>query len=149
MASVQYASARHCVRGAGNLIIINYVARKGDIIISLFSYNSLERTCQSRSNYCAMHNETSMLAPQQLSLSLYILAVSHYVYPSFKLPSKSPKSGNLNYMQVNEKMCNLEREYRDCMKSRRDKIRITRHIMMHKVLYNVHVTLFVGQLHNI
>ena len=50
--------------------------------------------------------------------------------------------------QVNEKICNLEREYRDCIKSRRDKIRITRHIMMHQVLYNVHVTLF-GQLHNI
>ena len=93
--------ARDIACGAGNLIIINYVAREGDII-SLFSYNSLERTCQSRSNYCAMHNETSMLAPQQLSLSLYSLAVSHYVYPSFKLPSKSPKSGNLKYMQANE-----------------------------------------------
>ena len=44
---------------------------------------------------------------------------------------------------------NLEREYRDCIKSRRDKIGITRHIMMHQVLYNVHVTLFIGQLHNI
>ena len=44
-------------------------------------------------------------------------------------------------IQVNEKICNLEREYRDCIKSRRDKIRITRHIMMHQVLYNVHVTL--------
>ena len=32
-----------------------------------------------------------------------------------------------NYTQVNE-----EREYRDC---RRDKIRITRHTMMHQVLY--------------
>ena len=32
---------------------------------------------------------------------------------------------------------NLEREYRDC--SRRDKIGITRHIMMHQVLYNVHI----------
>ena len=52
-------------------------------------------------------------------------------------------------LQVNEKICNLEREYRDCIKSRRDKIRITRHIMMHQVLYNVHVTLFIGQLHNI
>ena len=41
---------------------------------------------------------------------------------------------------------NLEREYRDCIKSRRDKIGITRHIMMHKVLYNVHVTflIFIG-----
>ena len=53
------------------------------------------------------------------------------------------------YIQVNEKICNLEREYRDCIKSRRDKIGITRHIMMHQVLYNVHVTLFIGQLHNI
>ena len=52
-------------------------------------------------------------------------------------------------LQVNEKICNLGREYRDCIKSRRDKIRITRHIMMHQELYNVHVTLFIGQLHNI
>ena len=29
----------------------------------------------------------------------------------------------------------MEREYRDCVKSRRDKIGITRHIMMHQVLY--------------
>ena len=36
-------------------------------------------------------------------------------------------------LQVNEKICNLEREYRDCIKSRRDKIGITRHIMMHQV----------------
>ena len=48
-----------------------------------------------------------------------------------------------------QKNYNLEREYRDCIKSRRDKIGITRHIMMHQVLYNVHVTLFIGQLHNI
>ena len=40
---------------------------------------------------------------------------------------------------------NLER---DCIKSRRDKFGIARHIMMHQVLYNVHVTLFIGQLHN-
>ena len=33
--------------------------------------------------------------------------------------------------QVNEKMCNLEM---DCIESRRDKIGITRHIMMHQVL---------------
>ena len=46
--------------------------------------------------------------------------------------------------QVNE---NLEREYR--VKSRSDKIGITWHIMMHQVLYNVHVTVFIGQLHNI
>ena len=38
---------------------------------------------------------------------------------------------------------NLEREYRDCIKSRRDKIGITRHIIRHQVLYNVHVTLFI------
>ena len=30
--------------------------------------------------------------------------------------------------------CNLEREYRDCIKSRRDKVGITRHVMMHQVL---------------
>ena len=54
------------------------------------------------------------------------------------------------YTQVNLKIeCNLEREYWDCIKSRRDKVGITRHIMMHQVLYNVHVTLFIGQLHNI
>ena len=35
--------------------------------------------------------------------------------------------------QVNEKMCNLEKEC--SIKSRRDKIGITRHIMMHQVLY--------------
>ena len=46
-------------------------------------------------------------------------------------------------LQVNEKI-NLEKEYRDCIKSRRDKIG-----MMHQVLYNVRVTLFIGQLHNI
>ena len=45
-----------------------------------------------------------------------------------------------NAGQVN----NLEREYRDCIKSRRDKVGITRHIIMHQVLYNVHVTLFIG-----
>ena len=57
--------------------------------------------------------------------------------------------GDMHIIQVNEKICNLEREYRDCIKSRRDKIGITRHIMMHQVLYNGHVTLFIGQLHNI
>ena len=46
-------------------------------------------------------------------------------------------------------MSNLEREYRDCIKSRRDKIGITGHIMVYQVLYNVHVTLFIEQLHNI
>ena len=34
-----------------------------------------------------------------------------------------------------KKICNLEREYRDCIKSRKDKIGITRHIMMHQVLF--------------
>ena len=39
--------------------------------------------------------------------------------------------------------CNIEREYyRDCIK---DKIEITGHIAK---CYNVHVTLFIGQLHN-
>ena len=38
--------------------------------------------------------------------------------------------------------CNLEREYRDCIKSRRDKI--SRHIMMQQVLYNGHVTLLTS-----
>ena len=35
------------------------------------------------------------------------------------------------------------REYRDCIKSRRDKIGITRHIMKHHVIH------FIRQLHNI
>ena len=39
-------------------------------------------------------------------------------------------------LHVLQEMCNLEREYRDCIKSRRDKIGITRHIIMHQVLYN-------------
>ena len=49
--------------------------------------------------------------------------------------------------QVNEKMCNLEREYRDCIKSRRDNIRITRHIMMHQVLYIVQLPNEEGDMH--
>ena len=44
--------------------------------------------------------------------------------------------------QVNE--CNLEREYTDCIKSRRDKIRITRHIMM---LYIVQLPNEEGDMH--
>ena len=36
---------------------------------------------------------------------------------------------------------NLEREYIKC---RRDRVEITRHNTMHQVLYNVHVTLFIG-----
>ena len=49
--------------------------------------------------------------------------------------------------QVKEKICNLEREYRDCIKSRRDKIRITRHIMMHQVLYIVQLPNEEGDMH--
>ena len=45
------------------------------------------------------------------------------------------------------KNCNLEREYRDCIKSRRDKIRITRHIMMHQVLYIVQLPNKEGDMH--
>ena len=47
--------------------------------------------------------------------------------------------------QVNE--CNLEREYRDCIKSRRDKVGITRHIMMHQVLYIVQLPNKEGDMH--
>ena len=36
-----------------------------------------------------------------------------------------------------KRQVNLEREYRNCRKSRRDKNGITRHIMMHQVLYIV------------
>ena len=43
--------------------------------------------------------------------------------------------------------CNLEREYRDCIKSRRDKIRITRHIMMYQVLYIVQLPNEEGDMH--
>ena len=46
-----------------------------------------------------------------------------------------------------KKNCNLEREYRDCIKSRRDKIRITRHIMMHQVLYIVQLPNEEGDVH--
>ena len=67
----------------------------------------------------------------------------HQVLYIVQLPNEE---GDMHIIQVNY---NLEREYRDCIKSRRDKIGITRHIMMHQVLYNVHVTLFIGQLHNI
>ena len=49
--------------------------------------------------------------------------------------------------QVNEKNCNLEREYRDCTKSRRNKIRITSHIMMHQVLYIVQLPNEEGDMH--
>ena len=59
---------------------------------------------------------------------------------------KYPASTNFMALSPTSKLknCNLEREYRDCIKSRRDKIGITRHIIRHQVLYNVHVTLFVG-----
>ena len=44
-------------------------------------------------------------------------------------------------------MNNLER---DCIKSRRDKIRIARHIiMMHQVLYIVQLSNEEGDMHNI
>ena len=46
-----------------------------------------------------------------------------------------------------KKNCNLEREYRDCIESRRDKIRITRHIMMHQVLYIVQLPDEEGDMH--
>ena len=46
--------------------------------------------------------------------------------------------------QVNEKICNLQR---DCIKSRRDKIGITRHIMMHQVLYIVQLPNEEGDIH--
>ena len=49
--------------------------------------------------------------------------------------------------QVNEIICNLEREFRDCVKSRRDKIGITRHIMMHQVLYIVQFPNDEGDMH--
>ena len=40
--------------------------------------------------------------------------------------------------------CNLKR---DCIKSRRDKIGIRRHIMMHQVLYNVQLPNKEGDMH--
>ena len=43
-----------------------------------------------------------------------------------------------------KKNCNLEREYRDCIRSRRDKIGITRHIMM---LYIVQLPNEEGDMH--
>ena len=46
-----------------------------------------------------------------------------------------------------KRQVNLEREYRDCLKSRRDKIRITRHIMMHQVLYIVQLPNEEGDMH--
>ena len=55
--------------------------------------------------------------------------------------TKSSKKRTIK-KKVNEG--NLEREYRDCIKSRRGKIEITRHTMMHQVLYTMHVNLFIG-----
>ena len=49
--------------------------------------------------------------------------------------------------RTREKICNLEREYRDCIKSRRDKIGITRHIMMQQVLYIVQLPNEEGDMH--
>ena len=46
--------------------------------------------------------------------------------------TKGSKKGQVN--------CNLEMEYSDFIKNRRDKIGITRHIMVHQVLYIVHAT---------
>ena len=57
------------------------------------------------------------------------------------------KSSKKDKRQVNKKICNLEREYRDCTKSRRDKIGITRHIMMHQVLYIVQLPSKEGDMH--
>ena len=54
------------------------------------------------------------------------------------------KAAKKDKRQVN---CNLEREYRDCIKSRRDKIGITRHIIMHQVLYIVQLPNEEGDMH--
>ena len=54
------------------------------------------------------------------------------------------KAAKKDKRQVND---NLEREYRDCIKSRRDKIGITRHIMMHQVLYTVQLPNEEGEMH--
>ena len=43
--------------------------------------------------------------------------------------------------------CNLEKEYRDCIKSRQDKIGITRRIMMNQVLYIVQLPNEEGDMH--
>ena len=41
------------------------------------------------------------------------------------------------------------REYRDCIKTRRDKVGITRHIIMHQELYTVQLPNEEGDMHNI
>ena len=53
----------------------------------------------------------------------------------------------LYIIQVNKKLCNLEKEYRDCIKSRRNKVEITRHIIMHQVLYIVQLPNEEGDMH--
>ena len=54
------------------------------------------------------------------------------------------KSSKKDKRQVNY---HLEREYRDCIKSRRDKIGITRHIMMYQVIYIVQLPNEGGDMH--
>ena len=48
------------------------------------------------------------------------------------------------FTKKGQETSNLER---DCIKSRRDKIRITRHIMMHQVLYIVQLPNEEGDMH--
>ena len=52
-----------------------------------------------------------------------------------------------NVLEAAKKGQKLEREYRDCIKSRRDKIGITRHIIMHQVLYIVQLPNEEGDMH--
>ena len=61
--------------------------------------------------------------------------------PMSRVITKSSKIGQ------ETKHYNLERGYRDCIKSRRDKIVITRHIMMHQVLYIVQLPNEQGDMH--
>ena len=56
------------------------------------------------------------------------------------------KSSKKKGQEISKKK-NLEWEYRDCIKSRRDKIGITRHIMMHQVLYIVQLPNKEGDMH--
>ena len=49
--------------------------------------------------------------------------------------------------QETSKWKKLQFKYRDCIKSRRDKIWITRHIMMHQVLYIVQLPNEEGDIH--
>ena len=50
---------------------------------------------------------------------------------------KSSKKRTIDKHANKKFASNLEREYRDCIKSRRDKVGITRHIIMHQVLYYI------------